>query len=98
LLKDLTANTLTGKKPQAGEIKVVPSDPAQNPQCDPVASAPTGVILAWGMNAQVPGATTETEYAMVPLSDGEETILVNLCSFVKQLGGGQGICSCGSGD
>src|ERR1700676_1488810 len=98
LLKDLTANTLTGKKPQAGQIKVVPSDPAQNPQCDPVASAPTGVILAWGMNAQVPGATTETEYAMVPLSDGEETILVNLCSFVKQLGGGQGICSCGSGD
>ena len=98
LLHDLTANTLTGKKPQAGEIKVVPSDPAQNPQCDPVASAPTGVILAWGMNAQVPGATTETEYAMVPLSDGEETILVNLCSFVKQLGGGQGICSCGSGD
>ena len=98
LLKDLTANTLTGKKPRAGEIKVVPSDPAQNPQCDPVASAPTGVILAWGMNAQVPGATSETEYAMVPLSDGEETILVNLCSFVKQLGGGQGICSCGSGD
>jgi hypothetical protein len=98
LLKDLTANTLTGKKPQAGEIKVVPSDPTQNPQCDPIASAPTGVILAWGMNAQVPGATTETEYAMVPLSDGEETILVNLCSFVKQLGGGQGICSCGSGD
>jgi hypothetical protein len=98
LLKDLTANTLTGKKPRAGEIKVVPSDPAQNPQCDPVASAPTGVIPAWGMNAQVPGATTETEYAMVPLSDGEETILVNLCSFVKQLGGGHGICSCGSGD
>jgi trimeric autotransporter adhesin len=98
LLHDLTANTLTGKKPQAGEIKVVPSDPAQNPQCDPVSSAPTGVILAWGMNAQVPGATTETEYAMVPLSDGEEAILVNLCSFVKQLGGGQGICSCGSGD
>jgi trimeric autotransporter adhesin len=98
LLKDLTANTLTGKKPRAGEIKVVPSDPAQNPQCDPVASAPTGEILAWGMNAQVPGATTETEYAMVPLSDGEETILVNLCSFVKQLGGGHGICSCGSGD
>src|ERR1700730_4838873 len=98
LLKDLTANTLTVKNPQAGQIKVVPSDPAQNPQCDPVASAPTGVILAWGMNAQVPGATTETEYAMVPLSDGEETILVNLCSFVKQLGGGQGICSCGSCD
>jgi trimeric autotransporter adhesin len=98
LLKDLTANTLTGKKPQAGEIKIVPSDPAQNPQCDPIASAPTGVILAWGMNAQVPDATTETEYATVPLSDGEEATLVNLCSFVKQLGGGQGICSCGSGD
>ena len=98
LLNDLTANTLTGKKPQAGEIKVVPSAPAQNPQCDPSASAPTGVILAWGTNAQVSGAVTETEYAMVPLSDGEESFLVNLCSFVKQLGGGHGICSCGSGE
>jgi Bacterial Ig-like domain (group 2) len=98
LLNDLTANTLTGKKPRAGEIKVVPSDPAQNPQCDPSSSAPTGVILAWGTNAQVSGAVTETEYAMVPLSDGEEATLVNLCSFVKQLGGGHGICSCGSGE
>ena len=98
LLNDLTANTLTGKNPQAGEIKVVPSDPAQNPQCDPSASAPTGVILAWGTNAQVPGAVTETEYARVPLSDGEESFLVNLCSFLKQLGGGHGICSCGSGE
>jgi hypothetical protein len=101
LLNDLTANTLTGKKPRAGEIKVVPSDPAQNPQCDPASSAPTGAIQGWGTNAQVSGSTTqvtETAFAMLPLSDGEVTILVNLCSFVKKLGSGKGICSCGTGD
>jgi hypothetical protein len=100
LLLDLTANTLTGKEPRAGEIKIVPSDPAQNPQCDPAFSAPTGAIQGWGTNAQVPGSNTpvtETAFAMVPLNDGEETILVNLCSFVKKLGSGKGICSCGTG-
>jgi hypothetical protein len=101
LLNDLTANTLTGKKPRAGEIKVVPSDPAQNPQCDPVSSVPAGAILGWGTNAQVSAGTTqvtETAFAMVPLSDGEEKVLVNLCNFVQQLGSGNGICSCGTGD
>ena len=101
LLNDLTANTLTGKKPRAGEIKVVPSDPAQNPQCDPASSAPTGAIQGWGTNAQGSDSTaqvTETAFAMLPLSDGEEAILVNFCSFVKKLGSGQGICSCGTGN
>jgi len=101
LLNDLTANTLTGKEPQAGEIKVVPSDPAQSPQCDPASSVPTGAILGWVTNAQVSGGTTpvtETAFDLVPLSDGEEKVLVNLCSFMKLLGSGNGICSCGSGD
>ncbi len=46
LLNDLTANPLTGKKPVAGIIEVVSSDPTKNPQCDPTNLAPTGQI-AW---------------------------------------------------
>jgi hypothetical protein len=101
LVTDLTANTLTGKQPRAGEIMVVPSDPAQNPQCDPASSVPAGAIHAWATNAQVSGSTsqfTEAAFAEVPLTNGEETMLVNLCSFVKKLGSGKGICSCGTGD
>jgi Bacterial Ig-like domain (group 2) len=102
LLLDLTANPLTGTKPQTGVIKVVPSDLGQNPQCDPGSLAPAGVILGWGSNVQVLSdgtfQVTETKFKMAPLNDGETTNLVSECNFLKQAGSGKGICSCGSGD
>ena len=102
LLLDLTANPLTGTKPQTGVVKVVPSDIGQNPQCDPGSLTPTGVILGWGSNVQALSDSTfqvtETRFEMVPLSDGEATNLVNECNFVKQAGSGKGTCSCGTGD
>lgn len=102
LLLDLTANPLTGKKPPTGVIKVLPSDPAQNPQCDPGSLTPTGVVLGWGSNVQVlPDGTfqaTETKFEMSPLSDGDASTLVGECNFLKQQGSGAGICSCGTGD
>ncbi len=101
LLNDLTANTLTGKLPQAGIIEVVSSDPTQNPQCDPSSLAPTGMIVGWETNAQPNGdgtfQETETSFARGPLG-GEATILENECAYLKQLGSGAGICTCGSGD
>ncbi len=102
LLLDLTANPLTGSKPQTGTIKVVPSDLGQNPQCDPGSLAPSGVILGWESNVQVLSdgtfQVTETKFEMAPLSDGETTNLVSECNFLKQLGSGNGICTCGTGD
>jgi hypothetical protein len=100
LLNDLTSNPLTGKKPRVGEIKIVPSDASQNPQCDPASLAPAGAVAGWGTNAQGSGAdlqVTETPFQNVPLSDYEESFLSNMCSFVKKLGSGKGICSCGTG-
>ena len=101
LLNDLTANTLTGNLPQAGMIEVVSSDPTQNPQCNPGSLAPTGIIVGWETNAQPNGdgtfQETETSFTQVPLG-GEGTILQNECSYLKQLGSGAGICTCGSGD
>ncbi len=100
LLHDLTANTLTGKQPQAGVIEVVSSDPTQNPQCDPSSLAPSGVLLGWETNDQSDGdgtfQETETTFAQVPLG-GQATILQTECGYLKQLGSGAGICSCGSG-
>jgi len=102
LLLDLTANPLTGKKPSAGVIKVVPSDIAQNPICDPSSLAPTGVLLGWGNNVQIlPDGNfqaTETKFEMSPLSDGETSNLTGECAFIKQAGSGAGTCSCGTGD
>ena len=101
LLNDLTANTLSGKLPQAGMIEVVSSDPTQNPQCDPGSLAPTGIIVGWETNAQPDGdgtfQVTERSFTQVPLG-GEGTILQNECSYLKQLGSGAGICTCGSGE
>jgi hypothetical protein len=102
LILDLTANPLTGKKPTAGSIKVVPSNPGPNSQCDAGSIIPAGEILGWGTNVQdLSGGTfevTETTFDMLPLSDGEATKLVNLCSFIEQSGGGRGVCSCGTGE
>jgi hypothetical protein len=102
LTLDLTANPLTGQKPPNGVIKVLPSDIVQNPVCDPGNISPTGVILGWGSNVQLaPGGTfqtTETKFEMAPLSDGEASSLAAQCNFVKRLGSGAGICSCGTGD
>ena len=101
LLNDLTANTLSGTLPQAGMIEVVSSDPTQNPQCDPSSLAPTGIIVGWETNPQPDGdgtfQVTERSFTQVPLG-GEGTVLQNECSYLKQLGSGAGICTCGSGD
>jgi Bacterial Ig-like domain (group 2) len=102
LIVDLTANTLTGKKPKAGSIKVVPADPGANQQCDPTSISPDGVILGWDTNAQPAGGgtfqVTEETMESVPLSNAEETVIANECSFAQQLGSGKGVCSCGTGD
>ena len=101
LLLDLTANPLTGITPQAGIIEIVSSDPTQNPQCDPSSLAPAGEILGWETHDQPNGdgtfQVTETSFAQRPLG-GEATVLENECAYLKQLGSGAGICSCGSGD
>jgi hypothetical protein len=102
LVADLTSNPLIGVPPPRGVLKIVPSDPASNPQCDPGSLTPSGMILAWGSNAQTqPDGTpqiTESNFDLAPLSDGEASALVSDCTYLRQLGSGQGTCSCGSGD
>jgi uncharacterized protein YjdB len=101
VLNDLTANPLTGKKPRAGTIEIVSSDPAQNPQCNPGSLAPAGEILGWGTNAQGSGSNfqvTEETFANTALTTAQAAVLSTECSMLTQLGSGQGICTCGTGD
>jgi uncharacterized protein YjdB len=101
LLNDLTANTLTGKKPVAGTIEIVSSDPTQNPNCDPGSLTPTGQIAAWGTNVQASNGdfnVTEEAFATGALNSTQATVLATQCSMMEKLGSGQGICTCGTGD
>jgi uncharacterized protein YjdB len=100
LANDLTANTLTGRKPVAGVIEVVPSNPAPNGQCNAASLSPNGAILAWGTNV-LPSTTnvqvTEESFSLEHLSTTEAAVLSGECSMIQQLGNGAGICSCGTG-
>jgi hypothetical protein len=102
LVQDLTANPLTGHKANAGTIKIVPSEVTQGSLCDPGTLTPTGVILGWGSNVQAfPDGTfqtSETKLDLAPLSDGEAAALVSECNYLRTLGSGQGVCTCGNGD
>jgi len=101
LLNDLTANTLTGKKPVAGVIEVVSSDPTQNPQCNAGSLTPAGQIIGWGTNVQASNGTyevTEETFSTSALSSTQTTVLATECSMMQQLGSGAGICTCGTGD
>jgi hypothetical protein len=102
VLKDLTANTLTGKKPRVGEIKIVPSDPTQNPQCNAGFLTPTSELEGWATHDEPAGGgtfqATEASFIPVQLSAGEASYLANLCGYAQQLGSGHGVCTCGTGD
>jgi len=101
LLNDLTANPLTIKKPTAGIIEVVPSDPTQNPQCDPGSLSPTGEISGSITNVQSSAGSfqvTETELLKDGLTSTQTMVLSTECGVMEQLGSGHGICSCGTGN
>ncbi len=101
LINDLTANVLTGKKPVAGIIEVVPSDVGPNGQCNAGAPTPDSALEAWGTNVQAANndyQATEEDFALAPLTNTQATVLATECAMMQKLGSGRGICSCGTGD
>jgi uncharacterized protein YjdB len=100
LTNDLTANTLTGKKPVAGSVETVSSTPSGG-QCNAGAVTPQGMILGWETNVQAASTSyqiTEAPWAYAPLATTEMQVLQTECSMIQTLGSGQGICTCGTGD
>jgi hypothetical protein len=96
----LTNNTVTGRTPTRGVIKVI-SDGSGNP----FAASPTAGLRGWATHIQratpTSGAyaTTETAVADSNLSGGEQTLLQNLCYYAigignGGLGSGQGTITC----
>ena|SRR5208282_2091852 len=101
LIHDLTSNPLTGIQPTAGAIEIVASDVGQNGQCNAGSLTPNGVLVGWATSVQGSQGSyqvTEATSGQAPLSTSEAIVLPTECSVVQQLGSGQGICTCGSGN
>jgi hypothetical protein len=96
----LTNNSLTGVIPAFGVIKVVTTPAAGT--CSPTApltGASTDLAQVFGTHLQVTGGATfvtETEKLSSPLSAAAAGFLPQACSFVRYLGSGFGVCSCGT--
>jgi hypothetical protein len=90
----LTNNTLTGKIPSRGVVKVIAFDLVF------FAPVPAAGLHGWATHIEratpTSGvyATTETPLADSNLSEGEGTELYNLCNYLLTLGSGQGTITC----
>ena len=93
---NLTSNTLLGKIPSAGVVKVVSSLPVGG-TCDPTHLSATPTLRGWATHHQN-GQTnvTDEELEDSPLSSAEYADLQEDCTVLEELGSGAGICSCGT--
>jgi hypothetical protein len=92
---ELTNNTLTGRVPTRGVIKVISSSTSDPTSVDSVIA-----LRGWATHIQratpTSGAyvTTESPVADSNLAEGEQTLLQNLCYYTGLLGSGQGTITC----
>ncbi len=75
---DLTYNPLTRVIPTTGDIKIVSSTLA----CQPNNFPPSAGIRAWATPLQNDGSMTETEFTDSTLSAGELKMVENKCSAI----------------
>jgi hypothetical protein len=93
---DLTSNTLTGKIPTRGVIKVVSSKPSGG-TCDAKVVAPQIGIRGWITHVQLAShgyVLTEEELIDSTYGSSESADLAEDCTVLTELGSGAGICSC----
>ena len=93
---NLTSNTLTGKLPTRGVVKVV-SSKLSGGSCDAKAVAPQTGIRGWITHVQK-GTTayslTEEELLDSTYGSAESADLAEDCTVLIELGSGAGVCSC----
>jgi hypothetical protein len=93
---NLTSNTLTGKTPTRGIVKVV-SSKLSGGTCDAKAVAPQTGIRGWITHVQKGASAyvfTEEELLDSTYGSSESADLAEDCTVLVELGSGQGICSC----
>jgi hypothetical protein len=93
---DLISNPLTGRTPVSGSVFLLTADYAGNSTCNAASFTPDGMAIAWATHLQS-SATTEESLSQTPLNATLSSALQAQCTFIEQLGGGRGRCSCGTG-
>jgi hypothetical protein len=101
LNKNLLNNPLTGVPSKSGTVMLVAADQASNASCNASGMTPAGTVLAWSTHLPQSKSglmsSAEEPFSNSPLSATLSSALQAQCSFVQQLGSGQGLCSCGGG-
>jgi hypothetical protein len=91
--------TLTPVVPAFGVIKIATTPAGSCSPTAPLTGASTDLAQVFGTHLQVTGGATfvtEAEKRSSPLSAAEASFLPQACSFVRYLGSGFGVCSCGT--
>jgi hypothetical protein len=90
---ELTNNPITGRVPTRGVIKTISSCSSS-----PTEVSPAPGLRGWATHIQASSktvfATTEAPVADSNLSEGEVSLLENLCYYAGLLGSGQGTITC----
>jgi hypothetical protein len=104
--KNLAGNTLTGRLPTRGVIKIISSSvsavgPATYGNPKDFSNSPAAGLRVWSSHVQRSQSTSgtfyisETEAARSNLIASEQQVMETLCLYINLLGGGvQGVCSC----
>jgi hypothetical protein len=93
---NLTSNTLTGRLPTRGVVKVV-SSKLSGGSCDARVVAPQTGIRGWITHVQKGTTTyslTEEELLDSTYGSSESADLAEDCTVLIELGSGAGVCSC----
>ena len=98
LKQNLLSNPLTGVASTSGTVVLVSAQEPSNGGCNASSMTPTGTVVAWATH--LPQSNGAMSSAEVPFSVStlSTTLLSSLqaqCSFIQQLGSGQGVCGCG---
>ena len=100
LNNNLLNNPLTGVQSKSGTVLLIAADKSSNASCNASSITLAGMVIAWAthlpQSASGPMSSSEEPLSNSPLSPTLSAALQAQCSFVQQLGSGQGVCSCGS--
>ena len=101
LKNDLLSNPLTGVASTSGTVMLVSGQQLSSGGCNASSVTPAGTVVAWvtHLPQSKSGALTSAEvpFSTSPLSTTLSSSLQAQCSFIQQLGSGQGLCGCGNG-
>jgi Bacterial Ig-like domain (group 2) len=101
LKKNLLSNPLTGVASTAGIVMLVSAQQSSIGGCNAASVTPAGNVVAWATHLpqSKSGAISSAEvpFSSSALGTAQSSSLQAQCSFIQQLGSGQGLCGCGTG-